>query len=122
MSGAEKKDVGIISDMLQALMNTASIEHHAIMSYFKSKDKKFLELRDIARNVRRRWLDRIVKEESAEDSENWCISKHILLASMAYLEIGDRYYSMKKLKEAQEAYEDGRILMGLLLTLNDIKA
>jgi len=115
-----KKDVAMISDMIQALMNTASLEHHAIISYWKSKNKKFLELRDIARQMRRRWLDRIVDEKSSE-SELWCISKHLLLSSMAYIEIGDRYYAMNKINEAEESYEDARILTGLFLSLNNIK-
>lgn len=117
MSGAEKKDVGVVSDLIQALMNTCSIEHHAIMSYNKTKEKKWLELRDISRQIRRRWLDRIVNESKGE---LWCISKHILTASEAYFEIADRMYNKGKVNDADEAYNDADTLIGLLIVLNEL--
>ena len=93
--------------MLQALENLSSIENHAKASFYMTKDIKYLELNNLIRNMRSKYLNRLIKKEA----QLWCISKHICLAKSALEECGNRYYSKGEKDLAIESYNDaGKLL------------
>lgn len=111
-------DVGLIEDLMTCLINLVSIENHATQSYYKTKDPQWLELKDIARQMRSKWLEAIVKKNNAE---GWCITKHLLASHSTMEEVATRLSSDGKAEEAKEAFEDAGLLLGLIYAINDLK-
>ncbi len=109
-------DLSIGEDLSIALMNIVSLEEHSFFSYVKTKDEKFLEILETCRELRKRLLAKIVKKD--DDSEKWCMSKHLLASSMRLYEVGNRYLHEKKTDEARQAYEDSAELYALFWKLN----
>ena len=114
----EKSDLDISAweDLSIALMNLVSLEEHAFFSYIKTEDKKFLEILEIVRELRKKLLALIVEKD--DDSEKWCMSKHLLASSMRLFEVGNRLLHEKKEKDAKELYKDAAELYGLFWVLN----
>ena len=109
-------DLSVGEDLSIALMNIVSLEEHSFFSYIKTKDDKFLEILEICRELRKRLLAKIVKKD--DDSERWCMSKHLLASSMRMYEVGNRYLHEKKMDEAKQSYEDAAELYALFWKLN----
>lgn len=113
----DEKDVGLIEDMCYMLKNLISIEDHSASSFGMSQDKKWLELLEMIRKMRTKWISLIVKKES---SHLWCISKHLLASAEGMLEIGNRFLSTNQKDIASEAFNDASKLLSLFMILNDI--
>ena len=109
-------DLSAGEDLSIALMNIVSLEEHSFFSYVKTKDEKFLEILEVCRELRKRLLAKIVKKD--DDSEKWCMSKHLLSSSMRMYEVGNRYLHEKKTDEAKQSYEDAAELYALFWKLN----
>ena len=107
-------DVGLKEDLIYTLKNLCAIEDHAKSSFYKTKERKWLELNRVIREMRSKWLERIFKKDN---SENWCISKHLLNSMMGMQEVANRLYGSEDGKEAED---DSGLLMGAFLILNDI--
>lgn len=106
-------------DLSIALMNLVSLEEHSFFSYLKTQDKKFLKTLESVREMRKKFLPLIVKED---DSETWCMSKHLLATSMRFYEVGNRYLHEGKKKEADEFYKAAGESYGLFWDLNSSKS
>lgn len=110
-----KLDLSAGEDLSIALMNIVSLEEHSFFSYVKTQDEKFLEILETCRELRKRLLAKIVKKD---DSEKWCMSKHLLASSMRLYEVGNRYLHEKKMDEAKQSYVDAAELYALFWKLN----
>jgi len=77
--------------------------------------KKFLDLLENVREIRKKLLALIVEKD---ESEKWCMSKHLLASSMRLFEVGNRLLHEGKEKEAKEMYKDSAELYGLFWALN----
>lgn len=108
-------DLSAGEDLSIALMNLVSLEEHSFFSYVKTQDEKFLEILEICRELRKRLLAKIVKKD---DSEKWCMSKHLLASSMRLYEVGNRLLHEKKMEEAKQSYADAAELYALFWKLN----
>src|SRR3989344_3795677 len=91
---SKQKDLDLSSgeDLSIGIMNLISIEEHLFFTYNKTKDAKFIDLLDEVRRMRTELLKEIIKDYKGEV---WCISKHLLAASMRIMEVGT-----KELKKA----------------------
>ena len=117
--GFDKKgDVGLAEDLVFFLSNLTSIEDHAAKSYPLKKDTKWLEVVEIIRTMRTKWLSGLVKKNN---SHIWCISKHLLSSIEGAIEVGNRFVSTGQHEQASEAYSDANSLTSLLLVLNGYK-
>ncbi len=118
----EKNELDLTAgeDLSVALMNIVSLEEHSFFSYVKTKDEKFLSILEICRELRKKLLAKIVnKDENGDDeSEKWCMSKHLLAGSMRLFEVGNRLLHEGKSEEAKEMYNDSAELYGLFWKLN----
>lgn len=108
-------DLSAGQDLSIGLMNIVSLEEHAFFSYVKTNDEKFLKVLDAARELRKKLLVKIVKKD---DSETWCMSKHLLASSMRLYEVGNRLFHDGKWNEAKEMYKDAAELYGMFWSLN----
>ena len=109
-------DISSWEDLSIGLMNLVSLEEHSFFSYVKTNDEKFLEILEITREMRKNLLKLIVKED--DESEKWCMSKHLLASSMRLYEVGNRLLHENKIQEAKNMYNDAMELYGLFWKIN----
>ena len=109
-------DLSAWEDLSIGLMNLVSLEEHSFFSYVKTNDEKFLEILEITREMRKNLLKLIVKED--DESEKWCMSKHLLASSMRLYEVGNRLLHENKIQEAKNMYNDAMELYGLFWKIN----
>lgn len=87
-------DLSSGEDLSIGIMNLISIEEHLFFTFNKTGEEKYLSLLNQIRLMRTQLLKEIIKDY---EGEVWCISKHLLAASMRLMEVGT-----KKLKEGQK--------------------
>jgi len=118
-----KLDLSADEDLSVAIMNLISIEEHFFFSGAKTGNKNYFDLLNQTRQIRKELLGKLVKDIEP-GSEVWCISKHLLAASMRLIEVGTKYYSEGKKEEAEDlfskAYDLWSLFWGINLKLIDI--
>ena len=115
---ANPLDLSSDQDLSIALMNLVSLEEHFFFSGAKTGKVGFYDLINTVRTMRKELMERIVKKSSGEDGEVWCISKHLLAASMRIYEVGTKAIGAGKKKEAYEMFEKAYELYSLFWGLN----
>src|SRR3989304_6461751 len=104
----KQKDLDLSSgeDLSIGIMNLISIEEHLFYTSQKTKDKKYLDILNEVRKMRTELLKEIIKDYKGEV---WCISKHLLAASMRIMEVGTKELKKGDKKKAaslfQKAYD-----------------
>ncbi len=111
-------DLSSDQDLSIALMNLISLEEHFFFSGAKTGKVGFYDLINIVRDMRGELMARIVKKNTVEHGEVWCISKHLLAASMRLKEVGDKANKQGKKKDAQDMYGKAYELYSLFWGIN----
>jgi len=111
-----KLDLSIGEDLSIALMNLVSLEEHFVFSFMKTSNDKFLGFLEEVRELRKRLLAKIV--EKNDDSEKWCISKHLLATSMRLNEVAVKYLHAGNKKEAEQLFYDSFNTYSLFWAVN----
>lgn len=111
----EKLDLSSDEDLSIGIMNLISIEEHFFFTYCKTKDKKYLNLLNEVRNMRKELLKKIIKDY---EGEVWCISKHLLAASMRLMEVGTKALNKGDKKDAEKMFQKSYQLYSLFWALN----
>lgn len=115
MEKGEKLDLSSGEDLSIGVMNLISIEEHFFFTYNKTKDEKYLNLLNEVREMRKDLLKRIIKDY---EGEVWCISKHLLAASMRLMEVGTKALTKGEKKEAGDLFQKSYQLYSLFWGLN----
>jgi hypothetical protein len=115
MKKQEKMDLSSDEDLSIAIMNLVSIEEHFFFTGAKLGKPEYFDLLKEVREMRKELLKKIIKEY---EGEVWCISKHLLAASMRLMEVGTKQQGIGKKKEAQELFEKAYNLYSLFWGLN----
>lgn len=110
MKKQEKMDLSSDQDLTIAIMNLISIEEHLVFSGAKTGKTHFYDLVAEVREMRKNLLKTVIKEY---EGEVWCISKHLLSASMRLLEVGTKAQSMGKTQEAYDYFNKSYDLYSL---------
>jgi len=120
-----KLDLSSDEDLSIAIMNLISIEEHFFFTGAKTGKSEYFDLLNKAREMRKELLKKIIKEY---EGEVWCISKHLLAATMRLMEVGTKYLGRGEKKEAEDlfskAYDLYSLFWGLnlkLLNVSDVK-
>lgn len=111
----DKIDLSSDEDLSIALMNLVSIEEHMYFSGMKTDKKKYFELQNSVRELRKKLLKEIVKEP---EGEVWCLSKHLLAASMRLIEVGNKYQTKGENEKALDKFHDAFQLYSMFWGLN----
>jgi len=111
----EKLDLSSDEDLSIGIMNLISIEEHLFFTYNKTKDQKYLELLNEVREMRKDLLKRIIKDY---EGEVWCISKHLLAASMRLIEVGTKALTKGNKDQAADLFQKSYQLYSLFWGLN----
>lgn len=117
-------DLSSDQDLTIALMNLVSLEEHFFFSGAKTRKTGFYDMINTVREMRKELMARIVKKSSAENGEVWCISKHLLAASMRLMEVGTKALGAGNAEEAyaffNKAYDLYSLFWGLNMDLIDL--
>jgi len=115
MEKGHKLDLSSDQDLSIAIMNLISMEEHFFFTYGKTKDSKYLDLLEQVRDMRKSALKRIIKDY---EGEVWCISKHLLAASMRFMEVGTKYLTKGDKSDAEDMFQKSYQLYSLFWGLN----
>lgn len=110
-----KLDLSSDEDLSIAIMNLVSIEEHLFFTQQKTGKDEYLDLLKEVREMRKELLKKIIKEY---EGEVWCISKHLLAASMRLMEVGTKQLGIGKEKEAKDLFEKSYNLYSYFWGLN----
>ncbi len=108
-------DLSKEEDLSIALMNLLALEEHFYFTAMKTNDQRYLDVLREVRDVRKNMLARILKNPAGEE---WCISKHLLAASMRLMEVGTKELGKGKKKEALEYFGAASRLHALFFAIN----
>jgi hypothetical protein len=114
----KKKDLMDLSsdeDLSLAIMNLVSIEEHFFFTAAKTGKPEYYDLLQETRAMRGELLKKIVKDP---EGEVWCISKHLLAASMRLMEVGTKQQGMGKKDVARDLFGKAFSLYSLFWGLN----
>ena len=115
MKKQDKMDLSSDQDLSIAIMNLVSIEEHFFFSGAKTENTEYYDMIKDVREMRKELLKKIIKEY---DGEVWCISKHLLAASMRLMEVGTKQLGMDKKDEAYDLFGKAYNLYSLFWGLN----
>ena len=115
MEKGHKLDLSSDEDLSIAIMNLISMEEHFFFTYNKTKDVKYLDLLNEIREMRKSALKRIIKDY---EGEVWCISKHLLAASMRFMEVGTKSLTKGDKKDSEDMFQKAYQLYSLFWGLN----
>ncbi len=114
-------DLSVGEDLSVAIMNLISIEEHFFFTGAKLEKPEYYDLLNQTREMRKQLLKKFWPEY---EGEVWCISKHLLAASMRLMEVGTKLLSEGKKQDAEEmfkkSYELYSLFWGIHLKLVDI--
>jgi hypothetical protein len=108
-------DLSADQDLSIAIMNLVSIEEHFVFTQQKTGNDKYLDLLKEVREMRKELLKKMVKDP---EGEVWCISKHLLAASMRLMEVGTKMLGQGKKAEAKDLFEKAYDLYSLFWGVN----
>ncbi|KKU09911.1 MAG: hypothetical protein UX13_C0026G0027 [Candidatus Woesebacteria bacterium GW2011_GWB1_45_5] len=108
-------DLSSGEDLSIGIMNLISIEEHLFFTSQKTKNKKYLGLLNEVRVMRTGLLKEIIKDY---EGEVWCISKHLLAASMRVMEVGTKELKKGNKEKAWGLFEKSYQLYSLFWGLN----
>lgn len=116
------KDLSSDQDLTIAIMNLISIEEHLIFSGAKTSKNSFYDMVEEVRELRKNLMLKVIP---AYEGEVWCISKHLLSASMRLMEVGTKQQSMGNKEEAytlfNQAYDLYCLFWGLNMNIVDLE-
>lgn len=114
-------DLSLDEDLSIAIMNLISLEEHFFFTAEKTKKDEYFDLLSETRAIRKDLLGRMIP---AHEGETWCISKHLLAASMRVMEVATKLQTAGKPDEAKamfdRAYKIYSLFWGLRLKLIDV--
>ncbi len=111
-------DLSSDQDLSIALMNLISLEEHFFCSGGKTGKTYFYDMINTIRDMRKTLMERIVKKSTAENGEVWCISKHLLAATMRLTEVGTKALSAGKKEDAYDLFNKAYDLYSLFWGIN----
>lgn len=111
----ERLDLSSDEDLSIAVMNLISIEEHLFFSGGKTGKSKYFGVLKQIREMRKTLLKKLVKDY---EGEVWCISKHLLAASMRLMEVGTKALTKGEDKQAHDLFKKSYDLYNLFWGMN----
>jgi hypothetical protein len=125
LKGAKGVDLSMEEDLSIAIMNLISLEEHFFFTAEKTGKSDYLDLLSETREIRKELMARMINRH---EGETWCVSKHLLAATMRIMEVGTKLQSEGKRTEAKETFDKAYKVYSLfwalrlkLLNITDVK-
>ncbi len=109
------KDLSSDQDLTIGVMNLISIEEHLMFSGAKTGKTSYYDLIQQVRDIRKNLMMKLIP---TYEGEVWCISKHLLSASMRLMEVGTKQQSLNNTEEANKLFDKSYELYCLFWGLN----
>ena len=109
------KDLSSDQDLTIGIMNLISIEEHLMFSGAKTGKHEFYDLINEVREMRKNAMLKIIP---SYEGEVWCISKHLLAASMRVFEVGTKALSSGDKETAYDLFDQSYALYSMFWGLN----
>lgn len=106
----KKFDLSLEEDLSIAVMNLISLEEHFFFTGVKTDKSEYFDLLNETREIRKSLLAKMIDKH---EGETWCISKHLLAATMRLIEVGTKYYSDDKKEEAKDTFNQAKKIYSL---------
>ncbi len=114
-------DLSMEEDLSIAIMNLISLEEHFYFTAEKTGKDGYFDLLNQTREIRKQLLAKMI---DGHEGETWCITKHLLAATMRMMEVGTKLLSSGKKEESRDmfkkAYEIYSLFWALRLKLIDV--
>ncbi|MBI3033660.1 hypothetical protein HYY72_00690 [Candidatus Woesearchaeota archaeon] len=108
-------DLSRDEDLSIGIMNLISLEEHSYFTAMKTGNRKYLEMMNSIRELRKKLLKKIVQNPEGEE---WCISKHLLAASMRLIETGTKEQARGRAEDAELMFNSAFHLYTLFFAIN----
>ena len=108
-------DLSLEEDLSIAVMNLVSLEEHFFFTAEKTGKEDYFDLLNETREIRKALLGRMVDRH---EGETWCITKHLLAATMRLIEVGTKEFSKSNEKEASIYFKAAFDLYSLFFAIN----
>jgi len=115
LENGEKLDLSSDEDLSIAIMNLISIEEHLFFTAEKTSKTKYFDILKEVRAMRVELLKKIIKDY---EGEVWCISKHLLAASMRLMEVGTKAQAKGEDVQAHDFFKKSWDLYNLFWAVN----
>ena len=109
------KDLSSDQDLTIGIMNLISIEEHLMFSGAKTGKTQFYDLINEVREMRKNAMLKIIP---SYEGEVWCISKHLLAASMRVFEVGTKALAAGDKQTAYDLFDQSYGLYSMFWGLN----
>lgn len=111
-------DLSTAEDLSIAVMNLISLEEHFFFTAVKTEKDEYFDTGQEIREVRKALLAKLMPNH---EGETWCISKHLLAATMRLMEVGNKLQSEGQKDKAKSMFDNAyriySIFWGLKLKL-----
>ncbi len=111
----KEMDLSSDADLSIGIMNLINLEEHLFFTAMETGKDDYLNTLQEVRRMRVGLLKKIVKES---EGEVWCISKHLLTASMRLMETGTKRLDEGNIGEAKAMFERSYRLYSLFWEIN----
>lgn len=108
-------DLSSGEDLSIGIMNLISIEEHLFFTANKTNKDKYYNLLNEIREIRKTLLKELIKDYEGEE---WCISKHLLSASMRLMEVGTKALTKGEDDKAKGLFEHSYRLYMMFWEIN----
>ncbi len=95
-------DLSTAEDLSIAVMNFISLEEHFFFTGVKTSKDEYFDTAQEVRKVRKEALASLMPNH---EGETWCISKHLLAATMRLMEVGNKLQSEGQKDKAKSMFE-----------------
>lgn len=95
-------DLLVAEDLSLAVMNLISLEEHFFFTGVKTKQDEYFNTSLEIREIRKGLLAELMPNH---EGETWCISKHLLSATMRLIEVGNKFQAENKKDQAKVMFE-----------------
>ena len=96
-------DLSTAEDLSIAVMNLISLEEHFFFTGVKTEKDEYFDTALEVREVRKGLLAKLMPNH---EGETWCISKHLLAATMRLMEVGNKLQSEGQKGKAKSMFDD----------------
>ncbi|OHA42049.1 MAG: hypothetical protein A3G59_00060 [Candidatus Taylorbacteria bacterium RIFCSPLOWO2_12_FULL_47_20] len=103
-------DLSNDEDLSLAVMNLISLEEHFYFTGEKTGKPEYFDFLNEVRQMRKELLGKLIDKH---EGETWCISKHLLSASMRLMEVGTKFLNNGKKREAKEMFDRSYKMYGM---------
>ena len=94
-------DLSTEEDLSIAVMNLISLEEHFYFTGVKTDKPEYFDLLQEVRSIRKELLGKLIDRH---EGETWCITKHLLAATMRLIEVGTKLHADGRKGDAQEMF------------------